>query len=203
MSEKIMLVLKFIFAALLIPLVIGTVMALRAEISRLDMLSQAAIYTGTLVYVLMKFFVYDLDAVYKFGQGIVGFCFQFLKPMMNFAPYVIPVYTILGIIAYAVFHATGALEGREPLGLVLIGAIAFTFAMHVVLTAQDLYKKDTLPGKPNYCFAMALIFIVDVFLMAILMGMAGKGFSFVDFFQKLGNASAHIYWAVFKQLFGA
>ncbi len=202
MSEKIIIVLKFVFAALLIPLVVGTVLALQGEISQFDGALQRALYTGTLVYVVMKFFVYDLDAVYKFGQSIVGFCFQFLKPLMNFAPYVIPVYTIIGIVAYAIIRAMGALGGKEPLGLILIAAIAFTFSMHIILTAQDLYKKDSIPGKPNYFFAMSLIFIVDVFFMAILMGLAGKGFSFVSFFQKLGNASGHIYMAVFKQLFG-
>ncbi len=202
MAEKIIIVLKFVFAALLLPLVIGTVLALRGEVAQFDAALQNALYAGTLAYVVMKFFIYDLDVVYKFGQSIVGFCFQFLKPVMNFAPYVIPVYTLIGIVVYAIIHATGVIGGREPLGLILIGAIAFTFAMHIILTAQDLYKKDTIPAKPNYFFAMSLIFIVDVFFMALLMGLAGKGFSFVSFFQKLGGASAQIYMAVFKQLFG-
>ena len=198
MVERMLVILKFISAVLLLPLVIGTVVALQGEISRFDPALQQAINTGTLAYVLMKFFVYDFDAVYKFGQGIVGGCFQFLKPVMNFAPYVFPIYTILGIIAYAVVNIMGKMGDLGPL---FFTVIAFTFAMHIVLTAQDLYTKDSTAGKPDYFFAMALIFIVDVFFMSLLMSLAGKGFSFVNFFKGLSTASGDIYVAVFKQLF--
>jgi hypothetical protein len=198
MVQRILIVLKFIFAVLLLPLVIGTVVALQGEIEKFDPALQQAINIGTLAYVLMRFFVYDFDAVYKFGQGIVGGCFQFLKPVMNFAPYVFPIYTILGIIAYAVVNIAGKMGDFGPL---FFTVIAFTFAMHIVLTAQDLYTKDSMAGKPDYFFAMALIFIVDVFFMSLLMSLAGKGFSFVNFFKGLSTASGDIYVAVFKQLF--
>ncbi|MBF0331737.1 MAG: hypothetical protein HQL17_07345 [Candidatus Omnitrophica bacterium] len=198
MAERIMIILKFVFAVLLLPLVMATVFALQTEIARFDPKLQEAIISGTLAYVLMKFFVYDFDAVYKFGQSIVGACFQFLKPVMNFAPYVIPIYTIIAIVAYAIVHLMGNMEAYAGM---FVAVIAFTFAMHVVLTAQDLYTKDSLAGKPNYFFAMSLIFIVDVFFMALLMSLVGKGFSFVHFFQGLSTASGDIYMAVFKQLF--
>ena len=201
MVERLLVVLKFIFAVLLLPLVVGTVVALQSEIMKLDPLLQQAINIGTLAYVLMKFFVYDFDAVYKFGQGLVGGCFQFLKPVMNFAPYVFPIYTILGIIAYAIFNAAGKMGEHGELGPVFFTVIAFTFAMHIVLTAQDLYTKDSMAGKPDYFFAMALIFIVDVFLMAMLMSLAGKGFSFVNFFKSLSAASCDMYVGIFRQLF--
>jgi hypothetical protein len=201
MVQQMLLFLKFILGVLLLPLVIGTVVALQSEIAKLDPLLQQAINVGTVSYVLMKFFVYDFDAVYKFGQGIVGGCFQFLKPVMNFAPYVFPIYTILGIIAYAIVNIMGKMGEHGELGPVFFTVIAFTFAMHIVLTAQDLYTKDSLAGKPDYFFAMALIFIVDVFLMALLISLAGKGFSFVNFFKSLSGASCDIYVGIFRQLF--
>ncbi len=198
MVERILIILKFIFAVLLLPLVIGTVVALQAEIGKFDPALQQAINTGTLAYVLMKFFVYDFDAVYKFGQGLVGGCFQFLKPVMNFATYVLPIYTILGIILYAIVNITGKMGTWGPAFFMVI---SFAFAMHIILTAEDLYTKDSKPGKPDYFFSMALVFIVDVFLMSLLMSLAGKGFSFVNFFKGLSTASCDIYVAVFKQLF--
>ena len=198
MGEKMLVVLKFICAVLLIPMVIATVLALELGVGKLHPEIQQAIITGTIAYVLMKFFIYDFDAVYKFGQNMVGSCFQFLKPVMDFAPYVIPIYTLLVIIAYVIVNAMNKLGSYEPL---FVTVIAFTFAMHVILTAQDLYNKDTTPGKPNYFFAMGLIFIVDVFLMVMLFSLAGKGLSFVQFFQGLSTTSGNIYTAVFKQLF--
>jgi hypothetical protein len=201
MVEKMLVVLKFIFALLLLPLVIGTVIALQAEVGLIDPRLQQAVNFGTLAYVILKFFVYDFDAVYKFGQNIVGGCFQFLKPVMNFAPYVIPIYTIIGIVVYTILNVTGQAGGAGDMGPVFFAVIAGSFAMHIILTAQDLYAKDTIPGKPNYFFSMGLIFIVDVFFMAILLSLAGKGFSFVHFFQGLSNTSGQIYGAVFDQLF--
>jgi hypothetical protein len=198
MGQHILNGLKFILAILIVPLVMATVGALQGEIARLDPRLVDGIHLGIIIYVLMKFFVYDLDPVYKFGQTLISTCFIFLKPLMNFAPYVIPVYTLLGIIVYAIVNVMGK-AGR--LGPLFFGVIAFTFAMHIILTAQDLYKKDSLPGKPNYFFAMGLIFIVDVFLMALLISLAGKGFSFLDFFKSLSNISADIYVRAFKQLF--
>ncbi len=199
MGERILVILKFIFAILLLPLVIATVVALQGEIGRFDAGLHQSILLGTLAYVLMKFFVYDFDAVYKFGQNIVSTCFQFLKPVMNFAPYVIPIYTILGIVAYAIVHMMGRMDAYAGM---FFAVIAFTFAMHIILTAQDLYAKDSIAGKPNYFFSMGLIFVVDVFFMALLMSLVGKGFSFVHFFQELSASSLHIYIAIFKQLFG-
>ncbi len=193
-----LVVLKFVLAFCLLPLVVGSAWALQAGLKEFNPSLQQAAVMGALAYVFMKFFVYDLDVVYKFGQGIVGACFQFLKPVMNFAPYVIPVYTLLAIIVYVVLNAAGSLGNMERF---LMAVIAFTFTMHIVLTAQDLYAKDTTLGKPEYFFSMGLVFIVDMFLMALLMSLAAKGFSFVEFFQDVATVSGKIYMAVFRQLF--
>ena len=201
MVERLLVILKFILAILLLPLVIGTVVALQGETGKLAPGLQHAILHGTIAYVLMKFFVYDFDAVYKYGQNIVGACFQFLKPLMNFAPYVIPIYTIFLVIAYAIVKVMGKMGPNDDLAPVFFAVIAFSFAMHIILTAQDLYKKDSMAGKPDYFFGMALIFIVDVFFMALLLNLAVSGFSFIEFFKELSVSSAKIYTMVFKQLF--
>ena len=201
MVDKLLVILKFVLAVLLLPLIIATVAALQGELAKLDPLLEQAIHVGALAYVLMKFFVYDFDPIYKFGQGLVAGCFQFLKPVMDFAPYVFPVYTIIGIILYTVANATGNMGEHGSWGPVFFTVIAFTFAMHIVLTAQDLYVKDSMAGKPDYFFAIEIIFIVDVFFMAMLMSLAGKGFSFVNFFKALSGASCDIYMGLFRQLF--
>ena len=59
-AGTLLVVLKFILAFCLVPLVIGTVKALLGEIGQLDAGLQRSIYLGTLAYVLMKFFIYDL-----------------------------------------------------------------------------------------------------------------------------------------------
>jgi hypothetical protein len=129
----------------------------------------------------------------------VATVFQFLKPLVNFAPYVLPIYTLAIVIVYGILSLTGRMQG-EWQGIFLF-LLAFTFTMHIVLTAQDLYNKDSLAGKPNYFFGMSLVYIVDVFLMALVMSLAVKGFSFPHFFESLTGMSFKIYAAVFHQLF--
>ncbi|MEI8012270.1 MAG: hypothetical protein WCI27_07310 [Candidatus Omnitrophota bacterium] len=200
-AARIFVGLKFLLAVVLLPLVIATVVALQGEVRHLAPVFQQAILQGVLAYVFMKFFVYDFDAVYKYGQTIVGACFQFLKPLMNFAPYVIPIYTIFLVIAYAIVHVTGKIGANNEMAPAFFAVIAFTFAMHIILTAQDLYSKDSTAGKPDYFFGMALIFIIDVFFMALLLNLAVSGFSFVEFFKTLSVVSAKIYMMIFNQLF--
>lgn len=192
-------VLKFVFAVLLLPAVIGTTRAFLGELLTFEPAIRQTLLLGVVSYIIMKFFVYDFSVVYAFGQGIITAIFQFFKPLVNFAPYVLPVYTFAIIVVYGIFTVTGKM-GAEWQG-VLIYWLAFTFTMHIVLTAQDLYNKDSTAGKPNYFFGMSLVYIVDVFLVSLFMSIAVQGFSFPRFFQTLTGTSVVIYKTVFQQLF--
>jgi len=194
-----LLLLKIVLAILLLPVVMGMTYAFQAELMTFEPAVRQALFVGMVSYVLMRFFVYDFAVIYGFGQGIVTTVFQFLKPLVNAAPYVLPIYTLAIVIAYGILSVMGKLEG-EAQGIFLFLS-AFTFTMHIVLTAQDLYNKDSVVGKPNYFFGMSLVYIVDVFLMALLMSLAVQGFSFPRFFQELTGVSGHIYSIIFKQLF--
>ncbi|MBF0122585.1 MAG: hypothetical protein HQL21_04135 [Candidatus Omnitrophica bacterium] len=192
------LVFKYIFIFLLLPLVIASTVALREEILHFNATLQHDLWIGLVGYFMLYFFVYDLGFLYRLGQGATSFCFQFLKPLVNFAPYVIPVYTIVALIVFAVLSAIG-LQG-EWRG-VFYSIMAATFAMHIILTAKDLYEKDSAPGKPSYFFGMGFVYIIDVFFIALVMNITLPGFSFVRFFLGLSETSFHIYKAIFTQLF--
>ena len=200
MKDSILIALKFVVAVLLLPVVIASTVALNGQVMAVTDGLQQKLWLGLLSYLVLKFFVYDFMHVYQFGQGIVTFCFQFLKPLVNAAPFVIPIYTVLVLIAYAIVSALGKMT--LPVQGYFFMVLAFTFAMHIILTAQALYTKDTAVGKPTYFFSMQLIYIVDVFLIALVMNAALPAFHFVDFFKTLGSVSYDIYRAVFTQLFG-
>lgn len=191
-------VLKFLFAALLLPVVIASTSAMYKEVLGFDGAIQHFLWLGLVVYLILYFFVYDLVHVYRFGQNVMTFCFQFLKPLVNFAPYVIPVYTIIVLIIFAVLNSMGKIGEWKGL---FYSLMAFTFSMHVILTAKDLYQKDSAPGKPTYFFGMQLVYILDVFFIALVMHTTVSGFSFVRFFQGLAGVTFDIYRAVFHQLF--
>lgn len=199
MKEKAIVALKFLLAVLFLPLVIGSTAALQGEISQFTPVIQDYLLTGLVGYIVLKFFVYDFAQVYTFGQGMVTFCFQLFKPLVNAAPYVIPIYTIFVLLFYALFSAFGILAPWKEIFYILLSA---TFSMHIILTAQDLYKKDGEAGKPTYFFGMQLVYIIDVFFIALVMNTVIPGFSFIKFFQSLSAVSMGIYRAVFLQLFG-
>ncbi len=194
-----LIVLKFLFAALFLPVVIGSTMALQNEVMGFDASLRHSLWIGLVAYLVLFFFVYDFAHVYQFGQNVMTFCFQFFKPMLNFAPYVLPIYTIVVLIAFAVMSAMG--KAHEWQGM-FFSLIAFTFSMHIILTAKDLYKKDPGFGKPTYFFGMELVYIIDVFLIALVMNVVLPGFSFIEFFKRLSGVSLDIYKPVIGQLFG-
>ncbi len=190
--------LKFVVAFVILPVIIATTVAFQDQVEAFTPGLKQALWTGMVVYIILRFFVYGFGQVYQFGQQVVGFCFQFLKPLVNVAPYVVPIYTILALILYSIVNAMGKTGEYQSL---FFSAFAFTFTMHIVLTAQDLYNKDSVPGKPTYFFGMGLVYIFDVFFIALLMNFTVPGFSFVHFFQSLAGTSIGIYKAVFHQLF--
>ena len=191
-------VLKFVLALLLLPIVIASTGALQEEILHFDATLQHDLWFGLVLYLALFFFVYDFALVYRFGQGVMTFCFQFLKPLVNFAPYVIPVYTIIVLVGFAILNAMGVKGEWKGLCYSMMAA---TFSMHIILTAKDLYQKDSTPGKPTYFFVMGVVYIVDVFFIALIMNMTLPGFSFVRFFQGLAGVTFNIYKAIFTQLF--
>ncbi len=199
MTEVALMTFKFVLAVVLLPLVLASTLALQGQIVELDAVLRHHLWVGMVGYLLLKCFVYDFDHVYRFGQGMVTFCFQFLKPLVSAASFVIPIYTIFVLLAYALMSAMGVLGDWKDLFFVLISA---TFSMHIILTAQDLYEKDTVVGKPTYFFGMQLIYIVDIFMMALLMNAIVPDFSFPQFFKVLSSTSFDIYQMVFMQLFG-
>jgi hypothetical protein len=200
MKDAFFVVLKFLFAVLILPLVIASTFAFQNELVKFEPALRDALSWGMFSYIILKFFVYDFGIVYAFGQRLVTAAFQFLKPLVNAAPYVFPVYSMLVLAVYAVMSWMGGLDTWRTVFLFLF---SFTFSMHIILTAQDLYNKDSSAGKPTYFFGMSLVYILDVFLMALLASLVLPGFSFPTFFNDLTGASGNIYKVVIGQLFKA
>lgn len=199
MKEFLLTGLKFTIAVVLLPVVMGITYAFQGELATFEPTIRQTMFEGMVTYVIMRFFIYDFNAVYTFGQGLVTSVFQFLKPLVNVAPYVLPTYTIILSILYGILSLLGKMEGEwQRLFLFLL---AFTFTMHIVLTAQDLYNKDSAAGKPDYFFGMSLVYIIDLFFTALLLNLTVAGFAFTHFFLALTGTSFDIYKGVFHQLF--
>lgn len=198
MKETFLYLFKIVAAALLFPSVIGATSALLTAYSAFDISVRGMLQSGFGFYLFCRLFVYDFSHVYLFGQRVVASLCGFFKPLMSAAPFVFPVYTFFVSLGYMLATALGQIEFFRP---ALLFLLAFTLGMHIIMTAGDLYAKDNVPGKPDYFFAISLIYLVDLFLAALLSGLIFPGFSFLEFFQGTADKSAAIYLKIFRQLF--
>lgn len=154
--------IKFVVLLLLIPTLAALAIAFQKEIWNLKHVYQHALNAGVLYYVISNFFVYDFQGFYKFGQGMTSEIFRFWSLLSRVVGYVIPIYTIIVIALYYLVDRIFKIGTNDEMWFFLIG---FTMAMHVVMTARELYEDDENTFKMNYLFAMALIFIAEVFLL--------------------------------------
>jgi len=199
LASKIVGTIKFLFFLLLIPLVAGMTVGFIDQVTSLEGEGYADYFVlGILAYLIMHFFVYELEVVYNYGKQLVADMFRFFEPLVTMAPLVLPIYTIILLVIY---YFLKFIPTKYELGPYFLFFTSFTFSMHLVFTARDLRASDENPVKPNYLFSMAFVYFVNIALIALLLHLTFAGFSFVSFFQKTSQVSAHIYRTSFNQLF--
>ena len=80
-------------------------------------------------------------------------------------------------------------------------AIAFTIAMHLILTAHEIYESDNSILKAHYLFTFGAVLIVNLFIISLLLAWAIPEYSFVGFVKSLASQTFHLYTSVYKILF--
>lgn len=199
MKEAGLVILKIVFTVVMLPVLVASAVALQRQAFTLSGDLQQALGLGLTSFLILKLFVYDFQALHHLGQGITTFCFRAFKGLAQVAPFVIPLYSVFVLLVYAILQFMGKARGLQYLFFTLL---AFTFSMHVVMTAQELYEKDGAYGKPTYFFSMVLITIVDLVVLALVVSAITPAFDFLKFFNDIDRCVGQIYRAVFQQLFG-
>ena len=85
-----------------------------------------------------------------FGKSLVEKMVTFFKP----AGYMVPIYSIFLIMIYVIALILGRGSALQPYFLF---AIAFTLAMHLILTAHEIYESDKSVLKAHYLFVFGLL----------------------------------------------
>ncbi len=198
LKDKVVDVLKGIFAALLIPLVFSITFSFSSEMETLKHRYFAIFFNGVATYLIMYLFVFDFQGVYRYGQKLVTEIFKFLDPLVGVASYFLPIYSLLLLILY---YIAGFFLKEKSFGPMFVFFVGFTFAMHMILTAKDLKEEDSNPVKTNYFFFMSIIYIANMFLLALMCTLVMPKFTFAAFFNDLTIKAANIYGRAFGQLF--
>ncbi len=193
--QKIFGLSKFILGICLLPFVYSVSVAFLAELGSIDIVSQKYFWAGVISMLIVYLFIWEPALVYAKGQKLVELIFNFLKPLVRVAPYVLPVYTIVIFFAYLIISHMFELTNY------FIFLFGLSMALHLIFTAKSVRSKKEDPLKGNYIFGFSLIYIFNLAVLSFCFSTIFEKFSFVNFCNQSYQIASGIFGAVIKQLF--
>ena len=197
-SHRGLSIVKFITGICLLPFVYSVSLSFLNEFNTVEKLFRDYFWAGVITFIIVYLFVYEPAIIYNKGQRLLGIVFQFLKPLVRVAPYLLPIYTIAIFIAYLILPL--AFKTKESLGSFLL-LFSFSLTLHLVFSARSVRSKQGDFLKANYIFGFSFVYIIDLVLLAFCLNIVFKEFSFVNFFNNSFQTGKNIIYAIFKQLF--
>ncbi len=198
MLDHFLNLLKLIFAFVLIPLTAVLTIGFTKSLSELTHAHGHFFWLGVLIYVIVHIFVYEPRGIYQFGQKLSSLILGFYPPLVDIGARILPIYTLLSLMAFCFIHLFYKKSGYEIYFMFLTG---FTLTLHIVLTTQELREENKSAASPNYFLFIQLIYIFLVLLTAILFTFIVPKYSFATFFYSVLESIKDIYAAIFHQLF--
>lgn len=199
MQRIILNVLKFLGFVVLIPTIVAITQSIYQEMSTLNLFYHKIFSLGITVYVFLYFFVYDFAPVFTYGQSLLGQIFKLFGGGAQKFHYIFPIFTILLLAFYYIYNSIGKLS--VVYGTITSFMIAVTFAMHIIMTAAEMYDGDADPFKPSYAFWMSVVYLANIAVLAILFSIVFPKFDFMDFFNSTVKLASRYYSLVWNHLF--
>lgn len=198
LSSKAFGIIKFVLGILLLPFVYSTASSFLNELGLVDNGLQAIFWNGAICFLIIYLFIWEPLPVYSYGHKLLETVFSFFKPMVNVAPFLLPIYTILIFIIYGLLSLMTKRGWLIEYTLFLVG---FSAILHLVFSAKSIRAKKGDFLKGNYIFGFSFIFILNLALLALGFNFIFKEYSFVNFCNVSFSIAGKIFYAVFKQLF--
>ncbi|MFH0826801.1 MAG: hypothetical protein V1923_02800 [Candidatus Omnitrophota bacterium] len=197
-SGKMFGIVKFILGVCFLPFVYAATVSYLSEFRLVGESFEDYFWSGGITLVLIYFFIWEPAVLYSKGQRLLEFVFNFFKPLVKVAPYVLPVYAIILFALYGLLSLFIKSPWLIRYTLFLLG---LAMALHIVYSAKTLRSKKNDFLKGNYIFGFSFIYILDLILLALFMSLLFAEFSFVDFFDRTFLLTKDIFASIFKQLF--
>lgn len=190
--------IKLVLGILLLPYVYSVTVSFIKEFSGINDHIVAIFHGGLISCLVVHLFIWEPQVVYEKGQKLVEFIFQFVSPLMKVASYIVPIYTVLLLIVFAIFN----LVLKERFVNVFVFLISFSFCFHLILTARVLRNKERDVLKANYLFGFSLVYIINLIIVGLFLNFIFTNFSFVEFINQTYFLAQKIYFTFLNQLFG-
>ncbi len=194
MKKVFLAILKILGFLLIAPLIIATFIAFQTQILSLPVNKEAWVLWGAGSYIALNLFVYDFKEAHDFGRSLVEKMFVSFKP----AVFVVPLFTIFLIIIFLFALILGRGAFVQPYFLF---GIAFTLAMHLILTAHEIYQSDNSILKAHYLLIFGVVLMANLLIISLLLAWVIPEYSLVGFIKSLASHTYHLYTSVYKTLF--
>jgi len=197
-SYRLFGIIKFILGVCLLPFVYAVSAAFLNEFAAVAKTAQNYFWAGVISFIILYLFVYEPVIIYNKGQRLLEIVFQFFKPLVKVAPYLLPIYTIVIFILYLLFSP---LLKTPEFFTYFIFLFSFSLTLHLIFSAKSIRSKQGDFLKANYIFGFSFVYIIDVSLLSFCLNLIFREFSFVNFFNNSCQTGSNIFYAIFKQLF--
>ena len=198
LSSKAFGIIKFLLGVFLLPFVFSTTVSFLNEFGLVDRGLQVIFWSGIVCFLMIYLFIWEPAIIYNKGHKLLEIMFSFFKPMVNVAPFLLPIYVILAFIIYGLLSMAIKSPWLIEYTLFLMG---FAAILHLVFSAKTIRTKKGDFLKGNYIFGFSFIFILNLALLALGFSLIFKEFSFINFCNISFAIASKIFCAVFKQLF--
>lgn len=198
LSSKVFGIIKFVLGLLLLPFVFSSAVSFLNEFGLVSRNLQAIFWSGVISFLVIYLFIWEPALIYNKGHKLLEIMFSFFKPMVNVAPFLLPIYVILSFIIYGLLSLAIKSGWLIEYTLFLVG---FAAVLHLAFSAKTIRTKKGDFLKGNYIFGFSFILILNLALLALGFSLIFKEFSFVNFCNISFGIASKIFYAVFKQLF--
>ena len=197
MGEAFISLFKFILFVFLLPGVIGVSTTFGLFFENYQSQLRDFLFWGAEAFLITFLFVHPFKGVFDFSQKIVVSIFKFLAPLDTFFGSLIPIYT--SILIGGLFITEKFID-IAPFKYYFIFFIGFTYAMHIILIAQQLQEQEKAFIKPSYFLMMSIIYIFNICIAILFMGFLSNKFIFPDFFKTSISATWDIYLNIINKI---
>lgn len=198
MREHVLYFLRILGFIVSLPLIAGATISFFQQMDALAAYNQCFMW-GVVTYVVIHIFVYEPQAVFQIGRGLAAGIFRFSPVFSDIVKFVLPLYVLLLLAGlYVVEHLV---EIAPAWIQVIVFSVGLFTAMHVVLTARELYEEDPSLLKPNYFLTAGWVYVLALMVVAVGLSASFKEFSLVEFFRTTARITVGVYVDAFTQLF--
>ena len=197
-GDRIFNIIKFLLGICLLPFVYSTTVAFLDVMARVDKPLTDYFWWGVISFLIIYLFIFEPTGIYNKGQKLLEIVFRFFAPLVKVAPYVLPIYTIILVLIYSAY---AAISGESTALKYFVFFFGFTICLHLVFGAKSLRSRKDDFLKGNYIFGFGLVYIINVFILALGFSILFSKFSAINFCQGSLQAAKNIFNAVFTQLF--